>query len=204
MPSVSSPLSTTHALNGDSVMPAVRTTGPNTSTMSFDGPHKAPAITRPWPSRYLVPECITRSAPNSAGRCNAGEQKQLSTASKAPTLCARSASAAMSQTSVSGLVGVSANSSLVVGRNAAFHSAMSVCDTNVVSTPNLPNSRPISVSVEPNIEREHTTWSPALSSPMHIINMAPIPLDAAMAASVPSSAARRRSKLLTVGFDVRP
>jgi hypothetical protein len=25
-------------------------------TISFDGPQIAPAITRPWPSRYLVPE----------------------------------------------------------------------------------------------------------------------------------------------------
>ncbi len=32
------PLSTTQALNGDSTMPAVRHRGPNTSTISFDGP----------------------------------------------------------------------------------------------------------------------------------------------------------------------
>ena len=85
------------------------------------GAQIAPAITRPWPSRYLVPEWMTRSAPNSTGRCSAGEQKQLSTASSAPASCAMSASARMSQTSVSGLVGVSANSSLVFGRTAARH-----------------------------------------------------------------------------------
>ena len=101
----------------------------------------------------------------------------------------------MSQTSVSGLVGVSANSSLVFGRSAAFHAATSVCDTKVVSTPNLANSRPISAIVEPNIDREQITWSPALSRPMHIIRMAPMPVDAPMAASVPSMAARRCSKL---------
>ena len=109
----------------------------------------------------------------------------------------------MSQTSVSGLVGVSANSSLVFGLIAAFHSATSVCETKVVSTPNLPNSRPIRLSVEPNTEREHTTWSPAFSRPMHIMRIAPMPLDAPMAASVPSSAARRCSKLATVGLEVR-
>ena len=185
-------------------MPAVRTIGPNTSTISFEGPQMAPAITRPWPSRYLVPECMTRSAPISAGRCMAGVQKQLSTASNAPALCAKLASAAMSHTSVSGLVGVSANSSLVLGRSAAVHSATSVCDTNVVCTPNLPNSRPIKAMVEPNIEREQMTWSPDFKRPMHISKIAPIPVEAPMAASVPSSAARRRSKLVTVGLDVRP
>ena len=30
--------------------------------------HRAPAITRPCPSRYLVPECMTMSAPKSTGR----------------------------------------------------------------------------------------------------------------------------------------
>ena len=111
--SVSSPFSTTQALNGDSVMPAVRSVGPNTSWIRRCGPHSAPAITRPCPSRYLVPACITRSAPSASGRCSAGEQKVLSTVSSAPASCAMSASAAMSQTSVSGLVGVSANSSFV-------------------------------------------------------------------------------------------
>lgn len=109
----------------------------------------------------------------------------------------------MSQTSVSGLVGVSANSSLVLGFRAARHSATSVCETKVVSTPNLANSLPNRLSVEPNTEREHTTWSPALSRPMHIMRIAPMPVEAPMAASVPSSAARRCSKLVTVGLEVR-
>ncbi len=65
-----------------------------------------------------------------------------------------SASAATSQTSVSGLVGVSANSSFVLGCSALFHSARSVCDTKVVWMPNLPNSPCSSLIVEPNTERE--------------------------------------------------
>ena len=51
-----------------------------------------------------------------------------------------SASAAMSQTSVSGLDGVSANSSFVFGCIAAFHCAASVCETKVVATPNFAKS----------------------------------------------------------------
>ena len=43
-----------------------------------------PPSTLPWPSRYLVAEWITRSAPSSKGRCRAGVQKQLSTTSSAP------------------------------------------------------------------------------------------------------------------------
>ena len=97
--------------------------------------------------------------------CNAGVQKQLSTASKAPAWWAMSASARMSHTSVSGLVGVSANSKRVLGCTAACQAATSVCDTNVLCTPNLANSEPISLSVEPNTDCEHTTWSPALSRP---------------------------------------
>ena len=112
--SVSSPFSTTQALNGDSAMPALRITGTNFSLIELSLPQIAPAMTRPWPSRYLVPEWMTRSAPNSIGRCSAGEQKQLSTASRRRRRARSSASAAMSHTSVSGLVGDSANSSLRV------------------------------------------------------------------------------------------
>jgi hypothetical protein len=35
-------------------------------------------MTRPWPSRYLVPECMIRSAPSLAtGRCSAGVAKAV-------------------------------------------------------------------------------------------------------------------------------
>ncbi len=109
----------------------------------------------------------------------------------------------MSQTSVSGLVGDSANSSLVLVRIAARHSATSVCETNVVSTPNFANSRPNSITVEPNTLREQTTWSPALRSPMPSSRIALMPLAVAMHASLPSSAARRRSIIVTVGLPKR-
>ena len=48
--------------------------------------HTAPPITRPCPSRYLVAEWITMSAPSSSGRCSAGVQNTLSTTSSAPAL----------------------------------------------------------------------------------------------------------------------
>ena len=121
MDNVSSPFSTTQALKGDKLMPALRITGTNLLSINSSGPHTAPAITRPWPSRYLVPLCVMRSAPIDAGCWSAGLQKQLSTASSAPPAWAMSASARMSHTSVSGLLGVSANSSFVLGCIAARH-----------------------------------------------------------------------------------
>ncbi|MDT4864496.1 hypothetical protein FQZ97_992590 [compost metagenome] len=143
---------------------------------------------------------MTMSAPSFIGNCRAGVAKQLSTHSSAPALCAKSANARMSQTSVSGLVGVSANSSFVVGLIAACHAATSVWETKVDSTPNFARSVPISLMVEPNMECEHNTWSPALSRPMHIMRMADMPEAVEMQASAPSSAASRCSKLATVGL----
>ena len=157
-------------------------------------------MTRPCPSRYLVPEWTIRSAPYSTGFCSAGEQKQLSTASQAPALFAISDKARMSQTSVSGLVGDSANSSRVFGLMARRHSLTSVCDTKLVSTPNFANSRPSSMIVEPNTLCEQTTWSPDFKSPITSSRIALMPLDVAMQASVPSIAARRRSIIITVGL----
>ena len=181
-------------------MPALRITGTNFSLTIASLAQIAPAMTRPWPSRYLVPEWMIRSAPYSIGRCSAGVQKQLSTASKAPASRAIADRARMSQTSVSGLVGDSANSSLVFGLTAPCQPATSVCETNVVSTPNFANSRPNSITVEPNTLCEQMTWSPALSRPMPSSRIALMPDEVAMHASVPSSAAKRRSNIVTVGL----
>ena len=71
-------------------------------------------------------------------------------------------------------------------------------------TPKRANSEPISLMVEPNIDCEYTTWSPALSKLNNMSVMADMPLDVAMQASVPSKAANRISKLLTVGLPARP
>ena len=115
-----------------------------------------------------------------------------------------SASAWMSHTSVKGLVGVSANKSLVLGRMAAFQAARSVCATMVDSTPKRANSEPMSLIVEPNIDCEYSTWSPDLSKLNSISITADMPEAVASAACVPSMAARRISKLLTVGLPERP
>ena len=106
----------------------------------------------------------------------------------------------MSHTSVSGLVGVSAISSLVLGRMAACHSVTSVWLTKLDSTPNLANSVPINLIVLPNTEREHSTWSPAFKRPMHSSKIALMPLLVPMQTSVHSSAARRFSMAVTVGL----
>ena len=54
--------------------------------------------------------------------------------------------------------------------------------------------------VEPNTLCEQITWSPAFSSPMPSNRIALMPLDVAMQASMPSSAASRRSNIVTVGL----
>ncbi|MNJ74324.1 hypothetical protein D3C77_712410 [compost metagenome] len=74
---------------------------------------------------YLVAECMTMSAPSFNGFCHAGVQKQLSTASRAPLAWARSASAAISTSSASGLDGDSTKNSLVVGLQAAAQASRS-------------------------------------------------------------------------------
>ena len=106
----------------------------------------------------------------------------------------------MSQTSVSGLVGDSAISSRVLGRIAARHSSTSVCETKLDSTPNLPISLCSRRMVEPNTLREQTTWSPDLSKPISSSRIADMPLLVPMQPLVPSSAARRRSIIITVGL----
>ena len=148
--SVSRPFSTTQALNGDSVMPALRITGTNLSLTSGSLAQSAPAMTRPWPSRYLVPEWMTKSAPYSIGRCSAGEQKQLSTASQAPARARSQPARRCRRPRSAGWSAISANSSFVFGRTAARQLADVGLRNKAVSTPNLANSRPNSITVEPN------------------------------------------------------
>ena len=54
--------------------------------------------------------------------------------------------------------------------------------------------------VEPNTLREQITWSPAFSKAIAVSMIAAMPLEVAMQASLPSSAARRRSNIVTVGL----
>lgn len=84
---------------------------------------------------YLVVECSTTSAPNSSGFCRYGEAKVLSTTSFAPAVCATSAIAAMSAMLSSGLVGVSIQTTLVLGRIAARTASTSDTGAGVCSMP---------------------------------------------------------------------
>ncbi len=74
---------------------------------------RAPAMRSVWPFRYLVAECMTRSAPSASGRVRTGVAAVLSIARRAPALWARSATAAMSAIAQVGLAGVSSQISLV-------------------------------------------------------------------------------------------
>jgi hypothetical protein len=124
-PRVSSPLRNTQALKGLMVGPQVRRK-PNTSLPTRSrSPTTAPPTQRPWPSRYLVAEWMTMSAPRASGCCSAGVQKQLSTTSRQPLRRASSARARMSTSSVSGLEGVSTNSRRVSGRMARSQASRS-------------------------------------------------------------------------------
>jgi hypothetical protein len=60
-----------------------------------------------------------------------------------------------------------------------------------------------SLMVEPNTPCEHTTWSPLFSSDRMVIRIAAMPLLVAMQPLVPSSAASRRSIIVTVGLEKR-
>ena len=71
-------------------------------------PTTKPAITSPWPFKYLVAECKTTSAPNSSGLWIYGEQKVLSTITIVSSFsCAIFEIASISQIFKVGLAGVS-------------------------------------------------------------------------------------------------
>ena len=77
-----------------------------------------------WPFRYLVVLCVTRSAPNSIGRCTYGLANVLSTTTATPRVWAASEAAARSVSRSVGFVGVSRNSIFVFGPIAAAISAV--------------------------------------------------------------------------------
>jgi hypothetical protein len=99
--------------------------------------HRAPAITRPWPSRYLVPECITMSAPMCIGPLQRWAwQSSCPRPSSAPALCAKSASACDVADLGQRVGGRLGKQQPGVGRMAASRqAARSVCETKVDCTP---------------------------------------------------------------------
>jgi hypothetical protein len=88
----------------------------------------------PWPPKYLVSECTTKSAPSSSGRVATGVAKvESTTTSRTPAWRASPASAAMSPRRMIGLAGVSSHSILVCGRMAAATWPASEVSTGVTS-----------------------------------------------------------------------
>ena len=87
------------------------------------------------PFRYLVTEWSATSAPRSSGRWKYGVMKVLSTTTLIPRRRARSLTAAMSVSSIMGLVGVSTTTMRVSGRKARSTASVSAALTNVKVRP---------------------------------------------------------------------
>ena len=128
--SVSSPFSSTQALNGDSAGPVLRMNGCSVSLIHLRDPSTAPPSTRPWPSICLVQEYTTTSAPSCSGCCSSGVANTLSTTTIAPAACASSATARRSTMSSIGLDGVSSSTSWVGCASASRHWPRSPPSTN--------------------------------------------------------------------------
>ena len=121
---------------------------------------------------------MTRSAPYFIGRCSAGEQKQLSTASQAPAVL-RDRRQRADVADLGQRIGRRFGEQQLrvrLDRAAPFARRRSA-RRSVVSTPNFANSRPSSMIVEPNTLCEQMTWSPAFSRPMPSSRIALMPLD---------------------------
>ena len=101
------PRITSQQSNGDGTAPAAFWWKRSRSSRSSRRVASRPLITSEWPERYFVAECMTTSAPSSSGRWMNGVAKVLSTTVSAPAVAAMRATALMSTTLRSGLVGVS-------------------------------------------------------------------------------------------------
>jgi hypothetical protein len=185
MPRVSSPLSTTQALNGARVMPPLLSTGKNLGDHLLTGTQGARHDTA------LAIQKLGARVHDDVGTqlhrpLQCGGAKQLSTASKAPAVV-RNVRQGCDVTHFGQRVGrCLGKQQFGVRPHGRRHASTSVCDTKLDCTPNLARSEPMSLMVDPNMDCEHTTWSPDCSKPMHIIRMADMPDAVDMAASVPS------------------
>ena len=86
---------------------------------------RQPAMTSLWPFRYLVAECMTRSAPSASGRVSTGWRRCCRPQASAPAACAISAAPAMSVTDHRGFAGVSIQTSRVRPGCTAWRNASS-------------------------------------------------------------------------------
>ena len=116
--------------------PPLRTLEIRSQNESLRAVVRLPAITSLCPLRYLVAECMTRSAPSAKGRVRTGVAVVLSTASTAPAAWAISAAPSMSVTDHSGLAGVSIQTSRVrPGITAPFRASSEAASTKSTSSP---------------------------------------------------------------------
>src|SRR3954465_14819036 len=109
----------------------------------------APPTTSEWPPTYLVVEWTTTSAPSASGCWRYGDANVLSTTSRAPTSFVTDATAAVSAIPSNGLVGVSHQTTRVVGRSAARRASTSPRSTGVYSTPHGASTLSTSRNVPP-------------------------------------------------------
>ena len=124
-----------------------------------------PAIRSEWPLRYLVPACITMSAPCSIGRVKTGDATVESTASKAPAACAMAAVAAMSVMLHVGLAGVSTHTKRVLpGWIAALTAAGSVMSMSSIFRPQCVAKFISQLRSDQYITFGASTWSPGASA----------------------------------------
>ena len=133
--SVLMPRSTRKHSKGDITPPAAFWISRKRSLCSGLVPMSAPPRPSEWPLRYLVVECITMSAPSASGLCSTGDRNVLSTLTSAPCAWAIFATAAMSVSTMSGLLGVSMCTSLVFGFIAASTAARLLVSTYSISMP---------------------------------------------------------------------
>src|SRR6218665_285762 len=153
-----------HALKGDMAGPVCRAKKRISFIKSFL-PKTTPPITRPCPSKYLVAEWVTKSAPCLAGFCKYGGAKQLSTFKIKPCFLDNFPSHSKSAKSRAGLEGVSTIIILVEGVISFSHNSGDFISTSVWVILKRGKIADKIWCVEPKTEREANTWSPELSSP---------------------------------------
>ena len=164
----------------------------------------APAITSEWPLRYLVPECMTTSAPSAMGCVSTGVCTVESTASSAPAWWAMLAASAMSVMVQSGLAGVSIQTSFVLpGRRPARMAAGSPASTKVASMPRLVASS-CSHLRRPQYMTLGATTCAGRSSARKVVVAAVMPEADTRLAAPPSSWVSTASTWRTVALSGRP
>ena len=171
-----------------------------TGATRASAPATMPPVASPWPPRYLVMECITRSMPHSSGRTRHGVQKVLSATVVIPRARAMAATSARSCRRRVGLVSVSTQTMRVAGVRLASSPVAVASTTRMPQRSPRLRSRP---SVPPYSGPRNTSSSPGRSRPSTSDAVAAVPLAKATAACAPSRSASLASSAATVGLAKR-